>query len=83
MYKVKRFSVRPYATKAIESSRKALLSGGDKFKIANDLSKVQKRYDTASRKVTSLNPLKMMKNSKDASDSYMEISREIGKILKN
>ena len=76
------FSVRPYAKKVIAESNKLLASGKDKWEVASRVARVKDAYDKSSRKVTSLNPIKMYKNSKDASDSEIALSRHILKILK-
>jgi hypothetical protein len=81
MYKIKRFSIRPYASGLIKSSKEELLKGKNKWDIAKRLNEAKLKYEKSSRKVTSLNPIKMMRNSKDASDSSYALSNEISRIL--
>ena len=77
----KEFSVRPYAKKLISESEKLVAQGKDKWEIARNLGRAKERYYKESLKVKSLNPAKIMKRSKDSSDSERALSGQILKIL--
>ena len=77
----KGFSIRPYAKNMIKESEKLLESGANKWDIVKRLVRAKDAYSKSSRKVTSLNPIKLMKNSKDAEDSEFAISRHLYKLL--
>lgn len=76
------FSVRPYAKKLILESDKLIATGKNKWDVAKRIARAKDTYEKSSRKVTSLNPIKLYKNSKDASDSEAALSKQLLKILK-
>lgn len=77
------FSVRPYAKKLIDNSEVLLKSGENRWNIVKDLGRARKAYEVSSRKLTSINPIKSIKNSKDSVDSERAITKQISKILRN
>lgn len=77
------FSVRPYAKKLIDNSEVLLKSGENRWNVVKNLDRARKTYETSSRKITSINPIKIMKNSKDSVDSERAITKQISKILRN
>lgn len=74
------FSVRPYAKKLISESDK-LMAGKNKWDVAKRIARAKDAYEKSSRKITSLNPIKIFKNSKDASESEAALDKQLFKIL--
>lgn len=75
------FSVRPYAKKLISESDKLIASGKNKWDVAKRIARAKDAYEKSSRKITSLNPIKIFKNSKDASESKAALDKQLFKIL--
>lgn len=75
------FSVRPYAKKLILESDKLIASGKNKWDVAKRIARAKDAYEKSSRKITSLNPIKIFKNSKDASESEAALDKQLFKIL--
>lgn len=79
----KNYSVRPYAKKLIKESNEMLAKGGNKWEIARTLNRAKERYMKESSRVNSLNPVKLIKRSKDSEDSGLALSAQIGKVINN
>lgn len=75
------FSVRPYAKKLILESDKLIATGKNKWDVAKRIARAKDAYEKSSRKITSLNPIKIFKNSKDASESEAALDKQLFKIL--
>lgn len=75
------FSVRPYAKKLILESDKLIATGKNKWDVAKRIARAKDTYEKSSRKITSLNPIKIFKNSKDASESEAALDKQLFKIL--